>query len=140
MQVQDDSLYIDLHFRVKEINVATDKLLILVLSLQSGPKETVLPDIVFTGKRKARYDTRNRILDGSKPLYQPYYEYRGTRTGGIYTFDYVVKIPFSPWMSNARLKLTQIHGDCCSQWEYIQILDPDINLEYKVIVYEENKL
>lgn len=125
---QEDSLYFDFLYSVRDIRVNADEKLVLELIVKSEDKEVTLPPVVFVGKRRERLDRRNRILAGNDCNNSvPYHVYRDLQTGRIYTFDYTVGIPFARWMKNAELRLRQIHGSCCADKEFSQILDLNIS-------------
>ena len=112
----DDSVSINLRIELTDIRVPSSRSLIFEPYLAATDSHRLaLPPVVVSGRRRARYDTRAQAVDPSTPIpgNHPLHRIVSPRKDSRYEIDYIVRLPYTPWMRNAGLSLRQISRDCC---------------------------
>lgn len=129
LTVSDDSVRIDLAIRAQGISMPSGESLILTPSLRCGKKRVVLPPVVFSGRRRARFDRREEAVDPDRNRPVPYHVWICGRRRNDYTLRYRVSLPYASWMEHASLALRQTGRDCCTEWLLAdEVLTEDIGL------------
>ncbi|MDH6534922.1 hypothetical protein D0T51_08165 [Parabacteroides sp. 52] len=105
---REDSLYIHFRIRTQGIDLRTDQRLLLEFSLNSADRKAVLPTVLYSGKLRARYDRRYRLLSVHHAMHTPSYQFIGVDKRHIYDFDYKASLPYGKWMNQAVFSLKQI--------------------------------
>lgn len=120
-RIEGDSLCIVMKLDVSAVQVTPSVSFTFTPVLRSKGKLMVLPPVVVTGKRRARFDSRE-IIFSQPPGYQKPVKtiYGNSRERGN-IIDYRVSVPYGLWMEHASLALMQEVKDCCD----MQLLSVD---------------
>lgn len=129
LTVSDDSVRIDLTVRARGISIPSGQSLVLTPSLRGGGKRVALPAVVFSGRRRARFDRREEAVNPDRNRPVPYHVWVCGRRRNDYTLRYLVSLPYASWMEHASLGLEQVGRDCCTEWLLAdEVLTQDIDL------------
>lgn len=130
MKVIDDSVRIDFTISAKGISIPSRQALTLTPSLHLEQRQVVLPPVVFSGSRRARFDRREEAVNPDRNRVVPYHTWICGRWRNDYTLRYLVSIPYASWMEHASLRLKQTSRDCCTEVVLADdVLTDDIGLE-----------
>lgn len=108
-----DSLNIRLLVAAGGLRVNTDHSLTVNLALTGDGNRTELPPVVYSGKKRYRFDLRSRTVEGVQPENTPYRTFVGIKKNKDYVVDYSVSIPYARWMDGAAITASYTRHDCC---------------------------
>ncbi|WP_298548794.1 hypothetical protein [uncultured Parabacteroides sp.] len=138
LTVSDDSVCIDLTIHALGLSMPSGESLILTPSLECGKKRVVLPPVVFSGSRRARFDRREEAVDPDHSRPVPYHVWVCRKKRSDYTLRYRVSLSYALWMEHASLILRQTRRDCCAEWLLAdEVLTEDIGLPSPCELVEE---
>ena len=76
------------------LHIKSDDRLSLEFAVENDGVRMVLPQVVYSGKQRYRYDRREaEYTDAS--VVKPYRVYKGVKKNEVYTLDYRVSVPYS---------------------------------------------
>lgn len=111
MTLEDDSVRIEAIIFPEALRVDRSQALTLRFTLESEARKVDLPSVVFSGSRRDRFDRRERLL-ASSPCDIPRDVYTKWQKEPGKTYSYRFSIPYTRWMRQAELKVTQVLSDC----------------------------
>ena len=111
--IEGDSLCIEMKLDVSTVTVTPSLAFTFTPVLRSKGKLMILPAVVVTGKRRARFDSREIIFSPPPGYQKPLKTIYGNSPERGNIIDYRVMVPYGLWMEHASLALMQEVKDCC---------------------------
>lgn len=111
--INGDSLCIEMKLDVSTVTVTPSLAFTFTPVLRSKGKLMILPAVVVTGKRRARFDSREIIFSPPPGYQKPLKTIYGNSPERGNLIDYRVVVPYGLWMEHASLALMQEVKDCC---------------------------
>ena len=111
--IEGDSLCIEMKLDVSAVKVTQAVAFTFTPILQNRGKLMVLPAVVVTGKRRAKFDRREVLFSTPEGYKKPLYTIYGNSKERRNVVDYKILVPYGLWMEHASLSLMQEVKDCC---------------------------
>jgi outer membrane protein OmpA-like peptidoglycan-associated protein len=114
-EVSDDSLRIRFTLTAERLNIGSKESLTLAPRLEGGKSSIPLPEVIYSGKLRSRYDDRKYTLSGELH-FSPYRVYPGVSRERVYRLEYEAAVPYAPRLQSGQLVVTYRFTDCCSNF------------------------
>lgn len=109
-----DSLHLEMTLHLGAWKVTPGVAYTFTPVLRSRGRLALLAPVVVSGKRRARFDRRERLLSASTDAPAPFCLLTGDAIGRSRELVYRQTIAYQPWMDSASLVLMQESKDCCT--------------------------
>ena len=115
----NDSLHLSVQMDLSAVVINRHTAVYFTPTLGGSYAQLSLAPVVLSGKKRYRFDRREWALHvpGEEPVAIPYSVLIQTRRHRPDIVNYHVRLPYSPWMRDASLLLSQEVKDCCElEW------------------------
>lgn len=115
----NDSLHLSVQMDLSAVVINRHTAVYFTPTLGGSYAQLSLAPVVLSGKKRYRFDRREWALrvPGEEPVAIPYSVLIQTRRHRPDIVNYHVRLPYSPWMRDASLLLSQEVKDCCElEW------------------------
>ena len=112
-RIEGDSLCIEMKLDVSTVTVTPSLAFTFTPVLRSKGRLMILPAVVVTGKRRARFDKREVVFSPPPGYQKPLKTIYGNNPDRGNLVNYRVLVPYGLWMQHASLALMQEVKDCC---------------------------
>ena len=115
----NDSLHLSVQMDLSAVVINRHTAVYFTPTLGGSYAQLSLAPVVLSGKKRYRFDRREWALrvPGEEPVAIPYSVLIQTRHHRPDIVNYHVRLPYSPWMRDASLLLSQEVKDCCElEW------------------------
>jgi outer membrane protein OmpA-like peptidoglycan-associated protein len=109
--IEGYDLMIGLDIHASGVAINCNGQMTVEFALETPERRLALPVVVYTGKQRARYEERRKLLSGRYSA-EPYYTYDRVKKRDIYRLSYKVSIPAQEWMEQAVLTYRMYRHDC----------------------------
>lgn len=113
VKIEADSLCIEMKIDVGTVKVSPSMCFTFTPVLRSKGRLMILPAVVVTGKRRARFDSREIVFSPPPGYQKPLKTIYGNSPERGNIINYRVLVPYGLWMQHASLALMQEVKDCC---------------------------
>jgi outer membrane protein OmpA-like peptidoglycan-associated protein len=112
--VSEDSLRLRFTLTAERLNVGNMESLTLSPRLAGEKTTMLLPEVVYSGKLRKKYDDRKYTLACKQRLV--YRVYSGISPDRTYRLEYATSVPYSPRLQPQQLVVAYHFNDCCSDY------------------------
>ncbi len=107
----DNSLQLQMQVVADNLHIRSLEWLRLEFSIDGKDQKVYLPEVIYTGGQRYRFERRRRQLSGIfAPL--PSKVYKKVKSDETYTLNYTYKIPYQDWMNEASLNYRKMLFGC----------------------------
>ena len=120
---------LDIAFSISasDLDLGCDGQLKLEFAVEGEGSRLLLPQVIYIGRIRNLYARRNELLSGQYAL-PPYHIENRVRANKTYKLDYVVSIPYYPWMEHANISMNEYLHNCSGDYQIgSRALVADIN-------------
>ncbi len=121
IQITPDTAYtgngeLRLSFRIEAagLNIRARQSIVVEPVIANDTQRTVLSQVIFTSRQRARFDRRAELLGPSDAGYIPYQTFKPVDSRKRYTTDYRMSLPYQSWMDSASVHVRTWSYGCGS--------------------------
>ena len=109
--IVNDRMDISLRVEASQLDLGTCEQLKLEFVIEGDGSRLLLPEVIYTGRLRNLYERRNELLS-EQYVMAPYHIENKVRKNKTYALDYVVSVPFYPWMQHASIAVNEYRHNC----------------------------
>lgn len=107
-----ENVYVRMRVEAEKLDIRCNGSYRLIPAIEKGDVKLALPEIVYSGSLRYRFDRRRELLSGGDNYPEPYYIDPKANKRKPETVEYHVSVPLLPWMNGATVTYEWVRCGC----------------------------
>lgn len=129
IRIVDGQVQVEVSLTASQLDLGSTGRFRLEFSIDGPQQKLLLPEVVYTGTQRGRFDGRNAFLSGGIQVPAYHIEY-DVKVGRSYALDYRISIPYQSWMEHASVSFRG----------YLLVCGEEINTMNRLLAADLNPL